>query len=128
MTLERLQLYNVVVEQIELIKREYIPSYISGVDTSKVSIQNNSISDLTADTAIQQLNIDPSIKEEYVRLRAELSELNAFIFGIDDELIRAIVIRRFIVKEKWENIANDLHYTRVHCARLLKGFLDKNLE
>lgn len=127
MTLERLQQYGIIVEQIELIKREYIPSYITAIDTSKSSVQNSNISDITADTAIQQMNIDPAIKKEYARLKQELKELNDFIFNIKDELIRAIVIRRFIPGKDgkvmiWDDIARDLHYSKKYCQKLMKSF------
>lgn len=127
MTLERLQQYEIIVEQIELIKREYIPSYITAIDTSKSSVQNSNISDITADIAIQQMNIDPAIKKEYARLKQELKELNDFIFNIKDELIRAIVIRRFIPGKDgkvmiWDDIARDLHYSKKYCQKLMKSF------
>ena len=116
LTLERLQQYGVIVEQIELIKREHIPSYISGIDTSKLSVQSGGTSDITADIAIQQMNIDPTIKKEYARLKQEQKELNDFIFNIDDELVKAIAMRRFVMAMKWDDIASDLHYTRVHLS------------
>ena len=133
MTLERLQQYGVIMEQIELIKREYIPSYISAIDTSKSSVQSSNISDTTADSAIQQLSIDPAIKKEYARLRQELKELNDFIFSIRDELIRAIVMRRFIPGKdgkvmKWDDIARDLHYSEKHCRRVMNEYLEAHLE
>lgn len=133
MTLERLQRYGVIVEQIELIKREYIPSYISAIDTSKPSVQSSNISDTTADIAIQQMNIDTAIKNEYARLRQELEDLNDFIFNIKDELIRAIVMRRFIPGKdgkvmKWDDIASDLHYSEKHCRRVMNEYFDAHLE
>lgn len=133
MTLERLQQYGVIMEQIELIKREYIPSYISAIDTSKSFVQSSNISDTTADSAIQQLSIDPAIKKEYARLRQELKELNDFIFSIRDELIRAIVMRRFIPGKDgkvmiWDDIARDLHYSEKHCRRVMNEYLEAHLE
>ncbi len=133
MTLERLQQYGVIVEQIELIKREYISSYISAIDTSMPSVQSCNISDTTADIAIQQMNIDPAIKNEYARLRQELKELNNFIFNIKDELIRAIVMRRFIPGKEgkvmiWDDIASDLHYSKKYCQKLMKAFVKEYLK
>ena len=133
MTLEKLQQYGVIMEQIELIKREYIPSYISAIDTSKPSVQSSNISDTTADIAIQQLSIDPAIKKEYARLRQELKDLNDFIFSIKDELIRAIVMRRFIPGKDgkvmiWDDIARDLHYSEKHCRRVMNEYLEAHLE
>ena len=123
MTLERLEKYYIIANQIETIKMEYIPSYISAVDTSKLPIQNSSISDITCDTALEQLNINPAIKAEYARLRAELAELNAFIFSVDDELIRAIMINRCCLNHTYEDIGRMVHYTAEHCSKLLKKYV-----
>lgn len=125
MTLERLENYYIIANQIETIKMEYMPSYISAVDTSKPSIQSNNISDITCDTALEQLEINPAIKAEYIRLRNELAELNAVIFSIDDELIRAIVINKCCLNQTYENIGNRLHYSARHCSDLVKKYLRK---
>lgn len=123
MTLERLEQYYIIANQIETIKMEYLPSYISAVDTSKPSIQNNNISDITCDTALEQLDINPTIKAEYTRLRVELAELNDFIFSIDDELIRAIMINRCCLNRTYEDIGRMVHYSADHCSKLLKKYV-----
>ena len=102
---------------------EYMPSYISAIDTSKPSVQNNSISDMTCEIALEQLNINPAIKAEYLRLRKELAELNDFIFSIDDELIRAILINRCCLNRTYEDIGKILHYSARHCSDLIKKYL-----
>lgn len=122
MTLERLENYYIIANQIEAIKMEYMPSYISAVDTSKLSVQNSNVSDPTCDTALEQLNINPAIKAEYIRLRKELAELNAFIFSIDDELIRAIMINRCCLNRTYEDIGRILHYSADRCSKLLKKY------
>lgn len=123
MTLERLENYYIIANQIETIKMEYLPSYIRAVDTSKSPIQNNNISDITCDTALEQLDINPAIKAEYARLRAELKELNAFIFSVDDELVRAIIINRCCLNHTYEDIGRIVHYSPDHCRKLLKKSL-----
>ena len=123
MTLERLEKYYIIANQIEEIRMEYLPSYISAVDTSKSPIQNNSISDITCDTALEQLNINPAIKAEYARLRKELSELNDFIFSVDDELIRAIMINRCCLNRTYEEIGELVHYSADRCSKLLKKYI-----
>lgn len=124
MTLSRLENYYIIANQIEAIKTEYMPSYISAVDTSKPPIQNNSMSDITCDTAIAQLDINPAIKAEYARLRAELKELNAFIFSVDDELIRAIIINRCCLNCTYEDIGRIVHYTADYCSQLMKKYIE----
>lgn len=124
MTLSRLENYYIIANQIETIKMEYLPSYISAVDTSKPPIQNNNVSDITCDTALEQLNINPAIKAEYARLRAELKELNAFIFSVDDELIRAIIINRCCLNRTYEDIGRIVHYTADYCSQLMKKYIE----
>lgn len=123
MTLERVENYYIIANQIEAIKMEYVPSYISAVDTSKPSVQNSNISDITCDTALEQLDINPAIKAEYTRLRAELAELNSFIFSVDDELIRAIMINRCCLNRTYEEIGRMVHYSAEHCSKLLKKYV-----
>uniref|UniRef100_UPI0040282E46 hypothetical protein n=1 Tax=Eubacterium sp. TaxID=142586 RepID=UPI0040282E46 len=123
MTLERLENYYIIANQIKAFEMEYLPSYISAVDTTKPAIQNCNISDITCDTALEQLDINPAIKAEYARLRAELSELNAFIFSVDDELIRAILINRCCLNRTYEDIGRMVHYSAEHCSKLLKKYI-----
>lgn len=123
MTLKRLEQYHIIANQIEAIKMEYMPSYVSAVDTSKSSIQNSNISDITCDTALEQLDINPAIKAEYARLRMELKELNDFIFSINDELIRAIMINRCCLNRTYEDIGRMVHYSTDHCSRILKKYV-----
>lgn len=123
MTLERLEKYYIVANQLESIKLEYIPSYVSTVDTSKPSIQNSNISDITCDTALERLDINPAIKAEYIRLSTELKELNAFIFSIDDELIRAIAVKRCCLGQSYRNIGRDVHYSGKQCKRIFTKYV-----
>lgn len=124
LTLEKLENYYIIANQIETIKMEYIPSYISAVDTAKPPVQNNNVSDITCDTALEQLDINPAIKAEYARLRAELKELNAFIFSVDDELIRAIMINRCCLNRTYEEIGRIVHYTADYCSQLMKKYIE----
>ncbi len=123
MTLERLENYYIIANQIEAIRMEYIPSYISAVDTSKPSVQSSNLSDVTCDTALEQLDINPAIKEEYKRLINELSELNKFIFSINDELIKAIAVRRFCLRQSYREISKGTHYSGKQCSRMLKEYV-----
>lgn len=84
MTISRLDNYFVLQKQKELFEIKYIPSSISGVDTSKPAVQSNSISNTTENQAIQRLDIDPTIKAEYSRVCRELKALNDYIYSIPD--------------------------------------------
>lgn len=113
MTMARLNNYSILAAQKQRIEAEYnMPSYISGVDTSKPAVQSGKISDITADIAIMQLNIPPAIKAEYERICKKLNELDNFIYSIPDELAKAIAIRRFIMDETFREIAATLHCSK----------------
>lgn len=112
MTLSRLDNYFVLQKQKELFEIKYIPSSISGVDTSKPAVQSNSISNTTENQAIQRFDIDPTIKAEYSRVCRELKMLNDYIYSIPDETIRAIAVRRFVLKQSYKTIGCILHYSK----------------
>lgn len=125
MTLERLQMYTIVEAEIELYKRKYA-SPVLGVDTARLNVQSNSISDSTANTAIQRMNIDPYIKSEYQRLIYEKKELDEFIYGIENELIKAVAKRRFIEKETYAKMSRELNYSAKHLKNILNDYIKKN--
>lgn len=127
MTIERLQMYKVVEAEIEFYKRKYaLPSL--GIDTTKPGVQNSKISDNTANSAIQKMNIDPYIKAEYKRLIDEKKELDDFIYGIKDELIKAILKRRFIEKETYSQMSRELNYSAKYLKNTLTKFLNKTCD
>lgn len=124
MTMARLNNYSILAAQKQRIEAEYnMPSYISGVDTSKPAVQSGKVSDMTADIAIMQLNIPPTIYAEYERITKELNQLDKFIYSIPNELIKAIAIRKFVLNEKYTEIAIHLHYSRTRIANLLKDYI-----
>lgn len=127
MTIERLQMYKVVETEIELYKRKYaLPSL--GIDTTKPNVQSNAISDSTANTAIQKMNIDPYIKAEYQRLIDEKRALDEFIYGIKNELIKAVAKRRFIEKETYAEMSRELHYSAKYLKNTLTKFLNERCD
>jgi hypothetical protein len=127
MTIERLQMYKVVEAQIELYKRTYAYPSLA-VDTTKPNVQSNSISDTTANTAIQKMEIDPYIKAEFKRLIDEKKALDDFIYSIDDELAKAIAIRRFIEKETYAEMSIELNYSSKHLKNVLTKYLNKRCD
>lgn len=127
MTLERLQMYKVVEAQIELYKRTYAAPSIA-VDTTKQSIQSNTISDPTANAAIKKMNIDPYIKAEFKRLIDEKQALDDFIYGIDDELVKAVAIRRFIEKQTYADMSRSLNYSAKYLKNILTNFLNESCD
>ena len=126
MTMARLSDYSILAAQKQRIETEYnMPSYISGVDTSKPAVQSGKISDVTADIAIMQLNIPPAIKAEYERICKELRDLDIFINGISNELIKAIAIRHFVLRESFHQIGIGLFMDRKKASKLLTDYVQK---
>lgn len=125
MTISRLDNYFVWQKQKELFEIKYIPSSISGVDTSKPAVQSNSISNTTENQAIQRLDIDPTIKAEYSRVCRELKVLNDYIYSIPDETIRAIAVRRFVLKQSYKTIGYIFHYSKGSVYRMLVNYIEK---
>lgn len=127
-TFERLKKYNIIAAQKKRMEEEYMPSYIKGVDISKPAIQNNKISDSTADLAIATvaLDTDSEVKAEYTRLSNELMLLNNYIYGISDELVKAIAIRYFIYNESYRTIGKDLNYNKTSVSKKLREYIEKN--
>lgn len=117
MTLKRLENYYILKKQKEFIEIQYIPSAISGMDTTKPAVQSNAVVKPTENAAIQKLVIDPQVKKEYGRICAELAALDDFIYSIPDETIKAIAIRHFIYRDSYARIAYELHYSKssVYC-------------
>lgn len=126
MTLSRLDNYFVLQKQKELFEIKYIPSSISGVDTSKLAVQNNSISNTTENRAMQRLDIDPTIKAEYSRVCRELKALNDYIYSISDETIKAIAVRRFVFRQSYRKIGNVLHYSKSIVYEKLVNYLENS--
>lgn len=125
MTISRLDNYFVLQKQKELFEIKYIPSSIIGVDTSKPAVQSNSISNTTENQAIQRLDIDPTIKAEYSRVCRELKALNDYIYSIPDETIRAIAVRRFVLKQSYKTIGYIFHYSKGSVYRMLVNYIEK---
>ena len=123
MTMQRLDNYYILLKQKEFFEIKYIPSSISGVDTSRPAIQSNTISKIVENRVIQRLDIDPTIKAEYHRVCEELKVLNEFIYSIEDETIRAIAIRRFVYHQSYKKIGQVLHYAKSRVYGMLSDYL-----
>lgn len=119
MTFKRLYNYNTIVEQIAFIESKEQPEALKGVDTTKPNVQSNNISKSTEGIAIECV----SIEQEYQRLCKEKAELDAFIYGIEDEFTRAIAIQKFIYEQSYENIARCLYSNRKKITNTLKEYI-----
>lgn len=124
MTFKRLYNYNTIVEQIAFFESKEKPEALKGVDTTKLNVQSNNISKSTEGIAIECV----SIEQEYQRLCQEKAELDAFIYGIEDEFTRAIAIQRFIYEQSYSNIARSLLSNRNKVSKTLKKYIKNSAE
>ncbi|MCI9641253.1 MAG: sigma-70 family RNA polymerase sigma factor [Eubacterium sp.] len=108
MTYERLEQYRTIKRQIELHNRDKDISFLSGVDTSKPSVQSGKTSDTTADLAIALC--EEITEQEYKELCEEFRLLNKFIYGIEDLSIREIAKLKFIKGYTYDEIADIVGY------------------
>ena len=124
MTMQRLDNYYILLRQKEFFEIKYIPSSISGVDTTRPAIQSNTISKIVENNVIQRLDIDPTIKAEYHRVCEELKVLNDFIYSIQDETIRAMAVRRFVFHQSYKTIGQVLHYAKGNVYKMLAAYVE----
>ena len=123
MTYERLEQYRTIKRQIELHNRDKDISFLSGVDTSKPSVQSGKTSDTTADLAIALC--EEITEQEYKELCEEFRLLNKFIYGIEDLSVREIAKLKFIGGYKYEQIAEIVHFDVTTVSRKLKNYINK---
>lgn len=108
MTLERLEQYRTIKRQIELYKKSNNLSFLGAVDTTKPSVQNNKISDVTADKAIALC--ETITDDEYASLCSEFEIIHTYIFCISDLSVREIAKLRFIEGKTYDEIAKQINY------------------
>ncbi len=108
MTLERLEQYRTIKRQIELYKKSNNLSFLGAVDTTKPSVQNNKISDVTADKAIALC--EKITDDEYASLCSEFEIIHTYIFCISDLSVREIAKLRFIEGKTYDEIAKQINY------------------
>ena len=123
MTYERLEQYRTIKRQIELHNSDKDISFLSGVDTSKPSVQSGKTSDTTADLAIALC--EEITEQEYRDLCEEFRLLNEFIYGIADLTIREIAKLKFIKGYTYEQIAEKVHFDVTTVSRKLKNYINR---
>lgn len=126
MTKERLYKYCSLQRQIKLIEERYKGvSFLSGVDTTKPSVQSGKNSDTTADNAIKLINVNEYELKDYKALVQEYCELNKFIYGIQDEETKEIFKRRFIYEEEYWQISNEVHLSIRAIHKRIDNYIKK---
>lgn len=121
MTIERLEQYRTIKRQIELHNSDTDISFLSGVDTSKPSVQSGKTSDTTADLAIALC--EEITEQEYNDLCKEFRVLNEFIYGIEDLSVREIAKLKFIKGYTYEEISEQINYQSQSIQRKLSSYI-----
>ena len=122
MTYERLSEYVNIANQIHFLENALMPEQLRALDTTKPFVQSNSISNPTEDIALKHITIG----EELNRLKKELYELDAFIYGIKDEFTKAIAIQKFIYREPYSYIAYNLCSNRRKVSETLRSYIENS--
>ncbi len=126
MTYKRLELYRSIKRQIENFEKNNDISYINGIDPTKPAIQNNKISDTTANNAIKKCQ--QMSESEYIELCNEFNTLNGYIFGIEDVITREIAKLKFINGNSFEVIAEKMNYSKAGVYKRLKNYIKNHKE
>ncbi len=121
MTYERLEQYRTIKRQIELHNSDKDISFLSGVDTSKPSVQNSKISDTTADLAIALC--EEITDQEYKELCEEFRLLHNYIYNISDLLVREIAKLKFKKGYNYDEISDIVGYESSTVQKKLSTYL-----
>jgi len=124
MTIKRLEQYRTIKRQIELHNESDSISFLNAVDTSKPSVQNNKISDTTADAAI--VLCEKITEQEYVELCDEFQKLHKYIYNIRSLLIREIAKLKFIEGKTFEEISVVINYDPSTIQKKISKYIKEN--
>lgn len=62
--------------------------------------------------------IENDIRVDIEKLRIKRQKVYSLIKKLDDDVLRVLLIQRYMQYKKWEDIAADLHYSWMHVHRL----------
>ena len=83
-------------------------------DGSKAASKINGMED----SMIRVLDYERHINEEIERLTAKRGEIENDIYMIPDDILREVLIRRYLLYQKWELIAEEMNYGVRHIYKL----------
>lgn len=126
MTIARLEQYRAIKRQLEIFESDAGITYIKGVDTTRVSVQSGRVSDPTATVGLKLYELNNEYESEYKRLCEELETLTKYIIHINNEEIKEIAMRKFIVGQTYEQIGNAMFCNRTTVMRKLKNYIAHN--
>lgn len=96
-------------------------SKISDVKVSS-SFTNN---DVVSRIASSMAELKTLLEKDYEKLLQEEIKINEFLTTIEDEDIKYIIISRFLEFKNWNDIADEMHFTRTAPYYKLKNYLRK---
>jgi len=91
---------------------------IAGVDTSKDKIQVGSVSDIVGSSIPAIVDLDYYINARIDKYVDKKQEIESQIEMMSDDVLKSILLKRYIHFHEWEQIAIDLGYTYRHVTRL----------
>ena len=94
-------------------------------DRSKSSSKTNGMED----SMVRVLDYERHVNEEIDRLTAKRTEIEKDIYTVSDDTLREVLIRRYLLYQKWELIAEEMNYGVRHIYKLhlkaLRKFSEK---
>lgn len=70
------------------------------------------------DSMIRVLDYERHINEEIERLTAKRAEIESDIYSVQDDVLREVLTRRYLLYQKWELIAEEMNYGVRHIYKL----------
>lgn len=83
-------------------------------DGSKTASKTNGMED----SMVRVLDYERHVNEEIDRLTAKRTEIEKDIYTVSDDTLREILIRRYLLYQKWELIAEEMNYGVRHIYKL----------
>lgn len=132
MNIRDLSQYYYISKNIEKRKQrldELNSSVISSSKISEMKVDGSAPrSDPTSKIASQIAELKALIEKDYIRLYDEEIKIYNYINKISSEEIKYIVIARFIDFKTWDDIAQELNYSRPVPYQKLKRYLKEGSE
>lgn len=126
MTIAELEQYRTLKRQIEIFESDAGVSYISGIDTTRPSVQSGKISNPTENAGLKLYELDCELQSEYKRVKDKFIALNKYIAHIKDDEAREIAMRKFICGQGYEQIGDAMFCDRTTISKKLKRYVSHN--
>lgn len=126
MTVEELEKYRTLKRQIDIMESDAGISYISGVDTTKPSVQSGKISNPTESVGLKLYEMDCELKSFYKLTKDRLRTITKYIAHIKDDEVREIAMLRCFDGQEYEQIGKAMNYDRTTVSKKLRRYVSHN--